>query len=114
MKASVVLYYLEQFINEFGDPVISFNYDKNKTLSITIHRKCKDCNTTYEIPKNERDYFIKKKWNLPVRCKQCREIRKWKNEMYEGLRGTMNNNDKMRSRTKPRSNATKNFNGYRM
>lgn len=37
---------------------------------------CVDCNTPFTIGDGERDFFIKKGFSLPKRCKPCRIKRK--------------------------------------
>ena len=83
-------------------------------VRVNLTFECRDCEVLFKITAKERLFFHKKGLNLPKRCKPCRLKAKRNKEMYHGLHESMNNNDKMRSRTKPRSNATKNFDGYRM
>ncbi len=44
--------------------------------------KCKDCGAEFEITEGEQNWYAKKGWELPKRCKACREVarNKRKNE----------------------------------
>ena len=75
---------------------------------------CIACKSTFEFSEKDREFFEIKGWSNPIRCKPCREKRRIEREKYEGLRSTMNNNDKARCKSRPRSSATKMFDGYRM
>jgi len=41
-----------------------------KDLTVT----CRDCNTDFLLPAKEQEYFLKKKWSQPKRCKVCRKV----------------------------------------
>jgi hypothetical protein len=49
--------------------------------SITL--KCKDCGAEFEVTTGEQDWYAKKGWELPKRCKGCREIVKAKRKKTE-------------------------------
>jgi hypothetical protein len=76
--------------------------------------KCKDCQLAFEFTKEDRQFYDQKGWDRPIRCKTCRKKHRLNREKYDGLYETMNNSDKMICKIKPRSNATKNFNGFRI
>ena len=114
MKASALIYLLQSFINKYGDSDIRLVRDEQGDLSINLRKVCKDCEANFDITQKDRDSFERNGWSLPIRCKPCRKNRNQHSAFYSGLRETMNNNDKMRRNTKPRSNASKNYDGFRM
>lgn len=43
---------------------------------IKIKQKCKDCGAEFEISPGEQRFYAEREWDLPKRCKDCREKRK--------------------------------------
>ncbi len=39
-------------------------------------KKCKDCKKEFELTEKEANWFASRNLNAPVRCKQCRKLRK--------------------------------------
>ena len=37
---------------------------------------CKDCTTSFEFDEKEQDFFKKKGWSDPIRCRPCRKAKK--------------------------------------
>ena len=36
--------------------------------------KCKDCGAEFEVSDGEQTWYAEKGWELPKRCKACREL----------------------------------------
>lgn len=49
-------------------------YEKMK--EIAERRKCVSCGKVFEITRGEKEFYIKRGWNLPRRCRECRKKRK--------------------------------------
>jgi len=41
---------------------------------------CKDCGTDFTLSAGEQEFFLKKKWSQPKRCKVCRKVNRDKDE----------------------------------
>lgn len=39
-----------------------------------IVKECKDCGAEFEISEGEIGWYARKGWEIPRRCKACREI----------------------------------------
>lgn len=83
-----VLGILREYATEFGGfnifPDELVDYDDFMTLKRSvsdalagkrplIRRICMNCHNTFYIYKSERDFFAKKRFSLPKRCKDCRK-----------------------------------------
>lgn len=44
-----------------------------------MDRKCTDCGKPFSISVSEQKFFQEKKFDLPKRCKPCRQIRRQNN-----------------------------------
>lgn len=44
---------------------------------------CADCGTTFDFPETEQEFFKKKGFAPPKRCKPCRQAKKQRNEERE-------------------------------
>ena len=53
--------------------------------------QCKDCTRIFEFSERESSFFAIQKWASPVRCKACRDKKKQRSGIYDGLYQTMNN-----------------------
>ncbi len=51
---------------------------KRKKMRLT----CKDCGCQFSFSHREQLFFEEKGWNIPVRCKVCRELRKTRFSMH--------------------------------
>lgn len=51
----------------------------------TLKVKCKECGAEFEVTTGEQTWYAEKGWELPKRCKTCREAAKErrKNKMQE-------------------------------
>ena len=49
---------------------------KSIDINSDIAISCADCGSTFIFTKGEAEYYNKKGWTLPKRCKECREKRK--------------------------------------
>jgi Zn finger protein HypA/HybF involved in hydrogenase expression len=45
--------------------------------------KCKDCGAEFEVSVGEQDWYAKKGWELPKRCKDCRAVARTKRKKEE-------------------------------
>jgi hypothetical protein len=57
--------------------------------SIYQQKRCIDCGTTFDITAGEKIFYESRGWELPIRCKSCREKKKkqryeWNNESSGG------------------------------
>jgi predicted Zn finger-like uncharacterized protein len=39
-------------------------------------RTCKDCEGSFIITDNDVGFYVQRGWDLPVRCPQCRKLRR--------------------------------------
>ena len=39
---------------------------------------CKDCGVTFDITPGEQEFYLERGWELPKRCKKCRQANKAK------------------------------------
>ena len=46
----------------------------------TIKIKCKDCGQEFEIEQSEAKWYTSRGWEIPKRCKSCREAAKAKRQ----------------------------------
>lgn len=46
-------------------------------------KKCKDCGAEFEVTEGEQNWYAKKGWELPLRCKACREVARNKRKQKE-------------------------------
>lgn len=37
---------------------------------------CKDCGVTFDVSEGEQSWYAKKGWEVPKRCKNCRQVKK--------------------------------------
>lgn len=45
---------------------------------------CKDCEAEFEVSPGEQSWYAKKGWELPKRCKACRDAARQKREQEKG------------------------------
>lgn len=41
---------------------------------------CKDCGKEFEVTEGEQSWYAERGWDVPKRCKPCREVAKAKNK----------------------------------
>ncbi|MEG1543056.1 MAG: zinc-ribbon domain containing protein [Tannerellaceae bacterium] len=42
--------------------------------------KCKDCGEEFEVTEGEQAWYAERGWDIPKRCKACREVAKNKHK----------------------------------
>lgn len=42
--------------------------------------KCKDCGEEFEVTEGEQSWYAERGWDMPKRCKPCREVAKNKHK----------------------------------
>lgn len=66
-----------QISNRFMEKGDKYTYILNECIkSIPSNRKCRDCNSKYEVVIDEIKFYLSKELTLPKRCKACRNNRK--------------------------------------
>lgn len=45
---------------------------------------CKDCGVTFDITPGEQEFYKSRNWELPKRCKDCRQANKEKRKNQKG------------------------------
>ena len=50
----------------------------------TVTVTCKDCGVTFDITPGEQEFYKSRNWELPKRCKCCRQANKEKKKNKKG------------------------------
>lgn len=66
-----VLRSIDNLLSSSANPDFKMTFEEN-----TVVCKCKDCGKLFTICKDEVEFYESKGWELPKRCKTCRDERK--------------------------------------
>jgi hypothetical protein len=80
----------DEYMNSIKDKN-STHEKADKGSDIMKHYTCIECNTDFTLTEKEEQWYLKKGYPIPKRCKTCRDNKKMRDVIYDKIKTVLNN-----------------------